>query len=103
MKDPVERQDAIDALNGEITITGRANAEAVREYGNLVADRIKRLPPTLPEPLTDKEKRIFLAAMRREEKICKQTDEEFSKESHGDSLVSVCKEIERKVKGALWT
>lgn len=55
----------------------------------------------LPEPLTGEEKRIFLAAMERELKICKQMDEEFS--NHEDSLVSVCKEIERKVKGALWT
>lgn len=57
-----------------------------------------------PEPLTDKEQRIFLAAMGREEKICKKTDEECRncREPYEDSLVYVCKEIVRKVKGALW-
>lgn len=57
------------------------------------------------EPLTDKEQRIFLAAMGREEKVCKQVDEECRdcREPYEDSLVSVCREITRKVKGALWT
>jgi len=54
---------------------------------------IKALPSAQPEPLTDKEQRIFLAAMKREEKVCKQVD----------GLVRVCHEIKRKVKGALWT
>lgn len=63
------------------------------------------LPPAQPEQLTDKEQRIFLAAMGREEKVCKQVDEECRdcREPYEDSLVSVCKEIRRKVKGALWT
>lgn len=62
------------------------------------------IPPAQPEPLTDKEQRIFLAAMGREEKVCKQTDEECRdcREPYEDSLVYVCKEIVRKVKGALW-
>ena len=57
------------------------------------------------EPLTDKEQRIFLAAMGREEKVCKQVDEECRdcREPYEDSLVRVCHEIARKVKGALWT
>lgn len=56
-----------------------------------------------PEQLTDKEQRIFLAAMGREEKVCKQVDEECSREPYEDSLVRICHEITRKVKGALWT
>lgn len=62
------------------------------------------LPPAQPELLTDKEQRIFLAAMGREEKICKQVDDECRncRESYEDSLVSICREIMRKVKGALW-
>ena len=52
--------------------------------------------------LTDKEQRIFLAAMEREEKICKEIDEEWQ-EAYEESLVEVCREIERKVKKALWT
>ena len=47
--DIISRQAAIDALNGEITVTGRANAEAVRGYARLVADRLKRLPSAQPE------------------------------------------------------
>ena len=54
---------------------------------------IKALPTVQPETLTDKEQRIFLAAMGREEKVCR----------HKDSLVRTCHEITRKVKGALWT
>ena len=56
-----------------------------------------------PEPLTDKEQRIFLAAMGREEKVCKEVDAEMTREPYEDSLVRVCHEITRKVKGALWT
>ena len=50
--DLISRQAAIDALNGEINTTGRANAEAVRGYVRLVKDRLERLPsaqPQLPE------------------------------------------------------
>ena len=62
-------------------------------------------PSAQPEPLTDIEQRIFLAAMGREEKVCKQVDEEwrYCREPYEDSLVKVCYEITRKVKGALWT
>ena len=49
MSDLISRQAAIDALDGEITVTGRVNAEAVRGYANLVCDRIKRLPSAQPE------------------------------------------------------
>ena len=164
--DLIERQKAIDALDGEIEITGRTNAEAVRGYVRLVRDRLEclpsvqpetheertethacdlisrqeaitaiqeayadteggtdkcavwknvgltnalhimqDLPPAQPEPLTDKEQRIFLAAMGREEDVCKQVDAECRdcREPYEDSLVSTCHEITRKVKGALWT
>lgn len=60
------------------------------------------LPSAQPEPLTDKEQRIFLAAMGRESKICKKADEEYYGIDNMN-LVRVCKEIERKVKKALWT
>lgn len=46
MNDPIDRQAAIDALDGEITITGKTNAEAVREYVNAVKGRIERIQPT---------------------------------------------------------
>lgn len=54
-----------------------------------------------PEPLTDMEQRIFLAAMGREYKICKKADEEYYGIDN-INLVRVCREIERKVKKALW-
>ena len=60
-------------------------------------------PSALPERLTDKEQRIFLAAMGREEKVCKEVDAEMTREPYEDSLVRVCHEITRKVKKALWT
>ena len=55
MDDLISRQAAIDALDGEITVTGRVNAEAVRGYANLVCDRIKRLPSAQPEIIHCKE------------------------------------------------
>ena len=64
---------------------------------------IEKLPSAQPEPLTDKEQRIFLAAMGREEKICEEVDRNFLREPYEDSLMEVCKEIRRKVKGVLWT
>ena len=59
---------------------------------------IMRFPSTQPEPLTDKEQRIFLAAMRRERKVCT-----YAHEPCEVPLTKVCDEIVRKVKGALWT
>lgn len=65
-------------------------------------DMICSLPSAQPEPLTDKEQRIFLAAMGREEKVCEEVDRNYVREPYEVSLVHVCKEIRRKVKGALW-
>ena len=66
---------------------------------------LNMLPSAQPEPLTDKEQRIFLAAMGREEEVCRQVEAEYRdcREPYEDSLVSICREIIRKVKGALWT
>jgi len=55
MKDLIERQAAIDALDGEIEITGRTNAEAVKGYVRLVRDRLERLPSAQPEIIRCKE------------------------------------------------
>ena len=49
MQDLISRQAAIEALNGEIEITGRTNAEAVKGYVRLVKDRLERLPSAQPE------------------------------------------------------
>jgi len=72
---------------------------------NEIIEIVEEQPSAQPERLTDKEQRIFLAAMGREEKVCKQVDEECRdcREPYEDSLVRTCHEITRKVKGALWT
>ena len=49
MSDLISRQAAIDALDGEIEITGRTNAEAVKGYVRLVRDRLERLPSARPD------------------------------------------------------
>ena len=65
---------------------------------------ITNMPSEHHEALTDKEQRIFLAAMAREEEVCRKTDDECRdcREPYEDSLVKICHEITRKVKGALW-
>lgn len=70
---------------------------------DLLEKAVMNQPSTQPEPLTDKEQRIFLAAMEREEKVCEEVDKNYVREPYEDSLMRVCKEIIRKVKGALWT
>ena len=70
-----------------------------------VTGLIKDEPTIEPEPLTDKEQRIFLSAMGREEEVCKEVDDAWRdcREPYEDNLVRTCHEITRKVKGALWT
>ena len=77
--------------------------EEADEYQRIL-DRFMSFASVQPEQLTDKEQRIFLAAMGREEKVCKQVDDECRncREPYEDSLVRTCHEITRKVKGALW-
>ena len=47
--DTISRQAAIDAINCDITITGRQNAELVAATIGAFVDRIKALPPAQPE------------------------------------------------------
>lgn len=49
MADLIYRQAAIDALDGEINIAGRVNAQAVIDYVSMVKDRLERLPSAEPE------------------------------------------------------
>ena len=49
MGDTISRQAAIDAINCDITITGRRNAELVAETIGTFVDRIKALPPAGPK------------------------------------------------------
>lgn len=82
---------------------GKIEHQDLWHYEQALAEIIDLLSES--ERLTDKEQRIFLAAMNREEKVCKQVDEEFRdcREPYEDSLVRICHEITRKVKGVLWT
>ena len=49
MDDLISRKQAIDAINCDITITGRQNAELVAATIGAFVDRIKALPPAQPE------------------------------------------------------
>ena len=42
--DLISRQAAIDALDGEFNITGRENAETIRDYINGVDKKLRELP-----------------------------------------------------------
>ena len=44
MDDLISRQAAIDALDGELTITGRENAKTIRDYINGVDKKLRELP-----------------------------------------------------------
>ena len=47
--DCISRQAAIDALNGNITVTGEENAKAVQKYIRSVSLKIHDLPSAQPE------------------------------------------------------
>ena len=98
MDDLISRQAAIDAID---VLKRNYPSSCFEDLCKAVDIAIKVLA-VQPEPLIDKEQRIFLAAMGREEKVCKQVDEECCREPYEDNLVRVCHEIIRKVKGALW-
>lgn len=64
---------------------------ALNYYPEYWDDVLDEMDAITIEPLTDEEQRIFLAAMGREKKLCENID-----------LLKVCREIERKVKRALF-
>ena len=49
MDELISRQAAIDAINCDITITGKQNAELVAATIGAFVDRIKALPPAEPQ------------------------------------------------------
>ena len=99
-KDTIYRQEAIELADWY----QHEFSECDCAFGDMI-NELYNLPSAEPEPLTDKEQRIFLAAMEREKDVCKQVDAEWGdcRELYEDSLVRTCREIIRKVKGALWT
>lgn len=101
--DLISRQAAIDAIGEKPLAWTEGEYElGLQNQWQSDVDALNGLPSAQTEQLTDKEQRIFLAAMGREEKVCKEVDEECSREPYEDSLVRICHEITRKVKGALW-
>lgn len=120
-KDTIYRQDAIDMVKDvcDAIMSGCESwydpeaedevykdileVDAILKCNKEIRIALRNMPSTQPEPLTDKEQRIFLAAMSREEKVCEEVDKSLIREPYEDSLMRVCKEIRRKVKGALWT
>ncbi len=110
-KDTIYRQDATNALKEVIKNVSNNYTELnpmVMAGCGFIEDciyELESLPSARSEALTDNEQRIFLAAMSREENVCKQVDDEFRgcREPYEDSLVRICREIIRKVKATLWT
>lgn len=51
MSDLISRQAAIDALDGEVVVTGKTNAKAVKEYIQEVSDKLKAIPSAEVEPV----------------------------------------------------
>ena len=99
MGDLISRQAAIDVIK-EL----ESSEDFSFNNGLICAmNNVAELPSVQPEPLTDKEQRIFLAAMGREEKVCEEVDRNYAREPYEDSLMRACEEIRRKVKGVLWT
>ena len=97
MSDLISRQAAIDC-EYQVKIINDIEYVMLSE----VQMKMRKLPSAQPEQLTDKEQRIFLAAMGREEKVCEEVDRNHVRGPYEDSLMRVCHEITRKVKGALW-
>lgn len=113
MSDPISRQAAIDIaddLRDSITVEGYcAWTERLKKlpaeqpnYSQCWGCNCQKMETAQSDPLTDKEQRIFLAAMGREVEVCKEVDAEITREPYEDSLVRTCHEIIRKVKRALW-
>ena len=110
--DMISRRAAIDYCYALINAENPSDPSDEWNYSQerinqteVILHHLEFMPSAQPEQLTDKEQRIFLAAMGREEKVCEQVDDEYRncREPYEDSLVRTCHEIIRKVKGALWT
>ena len=102
MDELISRQAAIDALSNYL-VGKNVPCDGTLTCRLIENEVINKLPPAQPEPLTDKEQRIFLAAMGRERKVCKEVDDQYTHEPYEVMLTKVCSEIERKVKAALWS
>ena len=73
MDDLISRQEAIDALNDELTITGKTNAIVVQDYIRKVNVRLNDLPSAEPE----RKKGRWLSVFDEEESKCSVCGSEF--------------------------
>lgn len=102
MNDLISRQALMKEFSDFVRASNSSDFAQTPTWNDAVS-LVGSMPSAQPEPLTDKEQRIFLAAMGREEQICEEVDRNYVREPYEDSLMSVCREIKRKVKDALWT
>jgi hypothetical protein len=81
MDELIRKQDALDAIHCDITVTGRQNAELVAATIGVFADRIKALPPVQPEILASGEGELNVPDTDVEDMISRQAaiDERDSK------------------------
>ena len=107
MDELISKRAVIEAIEKARANVGhnleRSIGKSIIEILDDVGRDVDRLPSAQPEPLTDKEQRIFLAAMERERKVCKEVDDQYVHEPYEVLLTKVCDEIKRKVKKVLWT
>lgn len=94
-----------DSSLHEMVYEDNSEVRAILKCNKEIKAALRALSPEQPELLTDAEQRIFLAAMDSEKKKCKNMDEDYKDSANQCtiSLSQVCKEIERKVKKALWS
>jgi len=101
MSDLISRQKLIESLQERYKLYDWDDGGAEKAECGAIIREIFAFSSA--EPLTDAEQRIFLKAISREEEVCKIVDEEYKDEGYKLNLVHACHEIERKVKGVLWT
>ena len=101
MDDVISRQALLDKFEPWLKVKDYNDGEL--NMLKAILYEIRFMPSAQPEPLTDKEQRIFLAAMERERKVCKEVDDQYVHEPYEVLLTKVCDEIKRKVKKVLWT
>lgn len=62
----IRKQDAVEALDGKIIVTGHENADAVLQYMKDISDKIKSIPPADVVPVVRCKKCLFFTT----EKSC---------------------------------
>ena len=77
--DPIDRNAALNALDGEIEIRGEENARVVQQYVRRVSNKLRNLPSAQPEQqwipcsekLPEKACSCLVAINKGNEKMCR--------------------------------